>query len=96
MDSPALSQDELDRLNLIFSCTCDHDLYNLVKEKVLLYRNKFNTQLTHIEAHTKSETFLFRGLTTNDIRLVLCRFSNGSVLGIQTKKRYTCDGTFVL
>ena len=96
VDSLPLSQDEIDVLNLVFACTGDHDLYDIVKQKVLFHRDHFCTQLTHIEAHTKNDTFPMRGFTTNDIRLILCRFSNDSVLGVQTKKRYVCEGTFLL
>ena len=96
MDSLPLSQDEINQLQLIFSCTGDHDLYGLVKKKVITHRSRFHVKLVHIETHTKSEAYPLKGFTTNDIRLVLCKFDDGTVLGIQTEKKYACTGTFLL
>ena len=94
MDCPPLSQDEQDLLYTVFSSTLNHTMYHIVKEQVMKYRAHHDARLTEIEAHTATETKQFRGSCTAYIRLVLCKFSNVGVLGLQLERDYVHKGSF--
>lgn len=94
MDCPPLSQDEQDILYTIFSSTLNYTIYQIVKEQVIKYRTFHDVRLTKVEAHTATEVKQFRGSCTAYIRLVLCKFSNDGVLGVQLEMDYVHKGSF--
>ncbi len=97
MDSQVLSENELEILKVSYNSTFSWHLFDIVKREVIRYKTSYpEVTLVKLEAHSISKPDVLRGYCTAQVRLCLCKFDNGSVLGVKTKLEYVSDGVFSL
>lgn len=96
MESQPLSEDETKLISRVFGSTLSHTLHHIILSEVTRYKEEHKAELIHMEPHTSSEQIDFRGTCVAHIRLVLCKFSNGGVLGVKLQMDYIHLGSYSL